>query len=197
MPPLSDEQYAALRADIEARGVVVPVVVDQHGRTIDGHNRQEIASDLGVDCPTEVRHVTDDAESATLAVTLNVARRHLSRDEKRTLIRAEIARCPDDSDRAIARRVGVDHKTVGTVRRVGESPHLATVLGRLSEVALTLREAAEQLQATDITEEFVESVRPSLARIDNVWDWIKTAIDSQSTSMDAGLEALLNEDPEG
>ena len=32
MPALSDEEYAALRDDIERHGVMVPIVVDQHGR---------------------------------------------------------------------------------------------------------------------------------------------------------------------
>lgn len=124
MPELAPEQYAALRADIEHRGVVVPITVDQHNRVIDGHNRKAIATDLGIDCPTEVRQVADDDEAADLAVTLNCARRHLTREQIRAVIRGEIQRRPDDSDRAIARRAGCDHKTVGVVRRqCGEIPH--------------------------------------------------------------------------
>lgn len=36
MPPLAEAELAALRADITERGVLVPVVVDQHGRLLDG-----------------------------------------------------------------------------------------------------------------------------------------------------------------
>lgn len=117
MPDLTDEQYAALRADIKANGVIVPVVVDQHGRTLDGHNRQRIAAELGIECPTEVREVADDAAAMDLALTLNMARRHLTQEQKREIIRSELRRCEfKDSDRAIGRRVGCDHKTVGAVR---------------------------------------------------------------------------------
>jgi ParB-like chromosome segregation protein Spo0J len=38
-PPLAPEIEAALRASIEQFGVIVPVVQDQNGNLIDGHNR--------------------------------------------------------------------------------------------------------------------------------------------------------------
>ena len=45
--------------------------------------------------------------------------------KKRERIALELGQMPDASDRAIARRLGVDHKTVGAVRTslVGEFPH--------------------------------------------------------------------------
>lgn len=127
MPPLSEEEHAALEADIRARGVLVPVVVDQHGNTIDGHNRAAIAHRLGITCPVQLQHVADDEHARDLAFTLNVARRHLTREQKRELVAKEITLRPGDSDRAIGRRLGCDHKTVGSVRRElsGEIPHLS------------------------------------------------------------------------
>ncbi len=101
MPALTAEEYAALRADIAARGVVVPVVVDQHGRLLDGHHRRRIAGDLGIECPAEVRQVEDDEDARQIALTLNLSRRHLSREQRRELIareaelsRPSAARCP-------------------------------------------------------------------------------------------------------
>lgn len=126
MPDLSPEQYDALRADIETNGVQIPIVVDQHGRVVDGNNRYAIAAELGIDCPRIVVQIADDDDAIDKAISLNCARRHLTQEQKRELIRAEIQRRPDDSDRAIGRRVGCDHKTVGAVRRElsgGEFPH--------------------------------------------------------------------------
>lgn len=126
MPPLTADEYTALRDSIAAHGVLEPVTVDQHGRIIDGHHRRRVCDELGIDCPIRVCQVADDDEAMDLAVTLNAARRQLTQAQKRDLIRAEITRRPGDSDRAIARRVGVDHKTVGAVRRElvgGEIPH--------------------------------------------------------------------------
>jgi hypothetical protein len=39
MPPLSADEYQALKADIALRGVMVPVEYDQDGAVIDGHHR--------------------------------------------------------------------------------------------------------------------------------------------------------------
>ncbi len=46
MPALTAEEREALREDIAERGVIVPVVQDQHGRILDGHHRSEIAAEL-------------------------------------------------------------------------------------------------------------------------------------------------------
>lgn len=138
MPPLSADEYAALRDDIAERGFLVPVVKDQHGNILDGHHRVTIAAELGVDYPVEVRKVTDDNEARDVAFTLNLARRHLNREQKRELIAAEITRRPDDSDRAIGRRLACDHKTVGSVRRElsGEIPHPALTPGQRKRAQL-------------------------------------------------------------
>ncbi len=117
MPPLAEDEFAALEADIAERGIVVPVIVDQHGRLLDGHHRHAIATRLGIECPTEVRHVADDEEARATAFALNLTRRHLSREQRRELIAKEIAAKPDDSDRAIARRFACSPSTVGAVRR--------------------------------------------------------------------------------
>lgn len=116
MPPLDTDQLDALRADIEANGVQMPVVKDQHGRILDGHNRAAIADQLGITYPVQTVHVTSDNDAWDRAVTLNCTRRHLTREQVRQVVANEIIRRPDDSDRAIARRVGCSPTTVGTVR---------------------------------------------------------------------------------
>lgn len=116
MPDLTPDQYDALRADIAEHGVIVPIVIDQAGRILDGYNRAAIAAELGIDCPTETHVVQDDDDAADIAVTLNCARRHLNRDQVRHVIEHEINRRPNDSDRAIARRVGCSPSTVGSAR---------------------------------------------------------------------------------
>lgn len=116
MPALSAEQRQALADDIRRYGVQVPITVDQHGRILDGNNRAEIAAELGIDCPRTVVQVIDDDDAYDRAVTLNCARRHLTREQVREIIDAELSRRWADSDRAIARRVGCSPTTVGTVR---------------------------------------------------------------------------------
>jgi hypothetical protein len=138
MPELTADQHNALRADIEAHGVIVPIVLDQHGRILDGNNRAKIANELGIHCPSEIRFVADDAEAHDLAVALNCARRHLTREQVRHVIAAEIIRRPDDSDRALARRIGCSPSTVGAVRNPAVSNlDTSTTMGRGDAQALT------------------------------------------------------------
>lgn len=110
---------AALRESIRRWGVIVPVVRDQHGRTIDGHHREEIAVALDVACPVEIVNVTSDDEARELAVSLNVDRRQLDPEQRRRIV--EELRKSGHSLRAIGGAVGV-HAT--TVRRdlAGVSP---------------------------------------------------------------------------
>jgi ParB-like chromosome segregation protein Spo0J len=124
MPPLTDDEYATLCASIQQYGVLVPVVRDQHGNLIDGHHRKRAADELGVKYRVDMVMVQDGQQARTLARSYNMARRHLNRAQKRQLIADEIHANPGRSDREIGRLLGVDHKTVGSVRHElsGEFP---------------------------------------------------------------------------
>lgn len=39
MPDLTPEEYEALKADIQANGVLIPVEVDEEGNILDGYHR--------------------------------------------------------------------------------------------------------------------------------------------------------------
>ncbi len=149
MPPLSVEEYAALRDDIAGRGIVVPVLVDQHGRLLDGHHRRRIADELQVDCPVEVHQVTDDEDARQVALALNLVRRHLTREQRRELIAREAAARPGDSDRAIARRLGCSPSTVAAVRRPPSN----------LDGSMTVMETAEAARLAEI-------IRTGLAEMD-------------------------------
>lgn len=154
MPELSAEQLESLRADIKVNGIIVPIVVDQHGRILDGHNRKAIGDALGIPVPSETREVADDDEASELALTLNCARRHLSREQIRQVIARELERRPDDSDRAIARRVGCSPSTVGAVRR-----------GQVSKLDNPSMSAADAEALTGSIREHLTAARESVAAL--------------------------------
>ena len=61
MPPLSDAEFQELKADIAARGVMVPVEYDEAGNILDGHHRERACNELGIaDWPRIVRHGLDE-----------------------------------------------------------------------------------------------------------------------------------------
>lgn len=130
MPPLSAAEYEELQADIKARGVLVPVEYDEEGNILDGHHRVQICNELGItEWPRVVRLGLSEAGKLTHARQLNLARRHLTREQRRELIAQQLRETPQLSDRQIAASLGVDHKTVAAEREqlesIGEIPQCA------------------------------------------------------------------------
>lgn len=118
MPPLSDGDYAALKADIAERGVLVPVEYDDAGNVLDGHHRLKACAELGItEWPRIVRSGLAADEKRRHARQLNLARRHLDRAQKRELIAAQIKETPEKSNRQIAEDLKTSHPTVIDVRR--------------------------------------------------------------------------------
>jgi ParB family chromosome partitioning protein len=84
LPALSDDDLSALRGDIRERGIVVPIVIDEHHNIIDGANRLRIAAELGIrNLRADIQPGLSDAEKEELAEDLNLHRRHLSREQLR------------------------------------------------------------------------------------------------------------------
>lgn len=120
MPPLSDEEFEALKADIKADGVQDPIVHDEEMQVIDGHHRVKACRDLGrdmADVPTDVRAGYTDDEKRDLAYRLNLQRRHLEHGEKSALVEQYLTEewDGDNSDgwyEDIATDLGVSKTTV-------------------------------------------------------------------------------------
>lgn len=70
-------QYQGLLDDIAKRGIVEPIVVDENDVTIDGHQRRKAAADLHIECPRRVVEGLSEDEKQSLAIALNLYRRHL------------------------------------------------------------------------------------------------------------------------
>jgi ParB-like chromosome segregation protein Spo0J len=111
MPELDAASDAALRDSIATHGVLVAVAHDQHGNTIDGHQRERIAAELGVPFAVDVYEVRDPDHARELARTLNEDRRQLFDIGQR---RAEVnrLRALGHSQRAIADALGTTRATV-------------------------------------------------------------------------------------
>lgn len=124
VPPLTPQEYSSLKAEILKYGrVLMPVVKDDRGVTIDGANRERIVDELraeGHKIPDPV-YVTMPGMSAnekrTLARSLNLARRHVTTEQRRQVIVDQLLDTPERSNNWIAQALGVSDTTVGTVRR--------------------------------------------------------------------------------
>lgn len=115
LPPLSTAEFEALRLKIEREGFNphCPVLVDEDGNILDGHNRYAIFPDA----PTKTLHGLSEAEKQARVITENFARRNLSPEQKRELdkTRKAIARELKKekwNQEEIARLFGVTQQTV-------------------------------------------------------------------------------------
>jgi DNA modification methylase len=119
LPPLPNDQFVALRDSIAVNGVMVPILVDSDGpirHIIDGNNRKFIANELGYDCPEIVKDGLSDEEKRLLARCLNLARRHLSQEQRRQIVADQLHETPNRSNNWIGKQLGCHHATVASVR---------------------------------------------------------------------------------
>src|SRR4051812_45392661 len=126
LPPIEPDLHRRLTEDILRRGVLVPILQAEDGEVLDGKVRLAIAEEHGLFCPRIIVGKLSRAERGDLRVAVNLYRRHLSREQARHLVEWALRQEPEASDRRVASRSGVDHKTVGAARRrleaIGEIP---------------------------------------------------------------------------
>ena len=113
LPPLSTEEFQALKADIEANGVQQPIIVDEDGNILDGHHRYMIDPEAPTTTVTGLLH----AEKIAYILRSNMTRRNLSPDQKKELRKAMQATAQELAElgftqQAIGDLLGVDRSTV-------------------------------------------------------------------------------------
>ena len=116
LPPLSEEEYRALKADIAAQGVRIPLVVDADtGEVVEGHHRLRAWTELRAegmkvpDYPKQVVHFANEDDRVAFVLAANLLRRHLSREQRADVVVR--LRAAGWSLRRIADVVGVDAAT--------------------------------------------------------------------------------------
>jgi ParB-like chromosome segregation protein Spo0J len=118
-PPISDDDFGKLAADIKLNGLHQPIMRYQ-GKILDGNNRYR-ACELVKIAPKFTDFSGDDAQARNYVISANIHRRHLSPDQRREIIATLLKADPTKSDRLIAEQAKVSHVTVGAVREELES----------------------------------------------------------------------------
>src|SRR5262249_26232546 len=121
IPTPSEDDRKRLRASIKRhKKVLVPIIVDGPGNVIDGEARLQIAAEEGLPpsaVPVRVEHTRSLEESRDMCRDINLARRHLTREQLRQVIEEALKEDPSKSNRKIAAEVGVDEGTVRITRQ--------------------------------------------------------------------------------
>jgi hypothetical protein len=130
-PLMEGEDFEQLKEDIRLYGQREPIDLYEN-KILDGRNRYRACKDLGIE-PT-FRDWQGNGSPRAFVVSMNLHRRHLTNEQRRTIIALLLKEDPWQSDRQIADAAKVDHKTVGKVREAlitsGELPHLKTTKGK-------------------------------------------------------------------
>jgi excisionase family DNA binding protein len=83
VPEMPAAEYAALRSDIEARGILVPIEITSAHAVVDGRHRLRAAGDLGL---SEVpARVVDPGDEVTYILSAAIYRRHLTASQRAAL----------------------------------------------------------------------------------------------------------------
>ena len=100
LPDMGPAEFEALRADIAERGVVVPIDIDEAGEIIDGHHRYRawLALKKNEPPPTIVREGLSDQDKRAFARKNNILRRHLTREQVRAIVAAQLKDTPQWAD---------------------------------------------------------------------------------------------------
>jgi hypothetical protein len=127
-PPISEEDFGKLAADIKLNGLHHPIVRYQ-GKILDGNNRYR-ACELAKIAPKFADFTGDDAAARNYVISANIHRRHLSPDQRREIIAELLKLNPNQSNRQIGEQTKTSHTTVGAVR---EELEATGQIGQLSE----------------------------------------------------------------
>src|SRR5215469_2538989 len=113
-PPISEEDFGKLAADIKLHGLRQHIVLYQ-GKILDGNNRYRACSLAGVK-PSFADFTGIDADARNYVISANIHRRHLSPDQRREIIAALLKDNPGQSSRMVATQTNTSHHTVEAVR---------------------------------------------------------------------------------
>jgi N6-adenosine-specific RNA methylase IME4 len=80
LPPLSKEEYEALKESIQKEGQRYPISFNEQGEILDGHNRFKICREIGLTpiFEKEPRQFKDHFEEKLFVINTNLKRRHLN-----------------------------------------------------------------------------------------------------------------------
>jgi hypothetical protein len=122
---MSEPELDELTKDLKDKGGLIHQVVFYGDELLDGRNRIEAIERSGLldvevlkdkDCRLRTQ-LADGIDPYEYVLSANLHRRNLTEEQRRALIAEIIKAKPEASDRAIAKKVKRDHKTVAKVRK--------------------------------------------------------------------------------
>jgi hypothetical protein len=153
-PLMDDSEFGPFVEDIRVNGQQEPIVIWQEKPgvywLIDGRNRLRACQKLEV-APRLQYILSPSFNPVTFIISRNLHRRHLTAEQKRTIIAAALKADPSQSNRAIAEKVKADDKTVGKIRKqlesTAECPQLQKTTGKDGKARTAKRPIAKVVES--------------------------------------------------
>jgi hypothetical protein len=118
LPMIEGSKFAELKEDIRKNGIIEPVKLFD-GRILDGRNRYKAGKEIGYKFTAKDFDAFegDYAAAESYVFSTNFLRRQLTNAQKNDVIKTMIEKYPNESNRQIARRCGLNsHSQVANVR---------------------------------------------------------------------------------
>ena len=116
-PPLTDQEYGDLLADIGEFGVRVPIVVTAEGEIVDGLHRWRAAEETGQPCPQET--LPEGQNPWQTALALNVKRRQLD-ESQRAMVSARLSQESRHGGNRVSEQSANWHLDVPTIEEAAQ-----------------------------------------------------------------------------
>jgi ParB-like chromosome segregation protein Spo0J len=116
-PPMAEEEFARLKADIAARGQLEPIWTHR-GRVVDGRHRLRACRELGLE--PIVREYDGGGSVLDFVIAKNLHRRHLSANQ-RALVAAKLANLSGGRPSKTARKQAVTQSDAAALLKVGRT----------------------------------------------------------------------------
>jgi ParB-like chromosome segregation protein Spo0J len=118
-PPIASMEFAALVADIKAKGLREPITLYE-GKILDGIHRYRACLQTGVDPQFKTFEGTEQ-DARAFVNSKNFHRRHLSPKERRDRLAEFVKANLKKSDRQLAKEAGTTHPTIAKARKHAEA----------------------------------------------------------------------------
>jgi len=149
-PMMSAEEFAALKADIKANGLLESIWT-YDGKIIDGRNRFNACREVGVE--PRFREWSGNGSLISFVISLNLIRRHLN-ESQRALIAARLANIKHGGDRRSVQsanlRLEINQSEAAKMLNVGERT--------LQQAKYIIEKAPEEIPAIERGEKTVYEV---------------------------------------
>ena len=123
LPALSKDEYNALKFSIKKNGLEQPIVLNQDGVILDGHNRWLICDDLGIKPEYVTKKFSDKLEETRFVIESNLIRRQLTdfaRYEMALKLQPIYAKLSKENMRRGGKGVSIETPLGRTDHKVGE-----------------------------------------------------------------------------